>query len=126
MSRETVRRIARLAETTLVEATWAQWSVLTATATPAGRERAWTLVDPEALVLTSYVVAHRERRLNDIVNAWAESAAYLMSMQRMLTLAKAYPDAAAKRLTDFARVAVAGGDRRWLKLAGSEAKGDKL
>jgi hypothetical protein len=121
MSRESVRRIGDLAETVLVDATWAQWSVLTTTATAAVKEHVWTIVDPEALVLASYAVVHRERRLTDILNAWGEGAAYLMSMQRMLTLAKPYPEAVTKRLRDFARSALAGGDRRWQRLADADA-----
>lgn len=80
MSHEAVRTIRELAETTLLEASWAQCSALTAAAIPADRRRAWTIVNPEALILGSLAVGHRERRLDDMVASWAGSAAHLMRM----------------------------------------------
>jgi len=121
MSNEVVRRIGEAAEGTIVEATWAQWSVLTGAAVKVGRKGAWTIVDPEALVLASFAVGHLERRLEDMVASWARGAAYLMSMQRMRTLASRFPEPVEGRLGDFARAAIAGGDKRWKRLASTQA-----
>ena len=120
MSNEAVRRIREAAEGTIVDATWAQWSVLTAAAVRVGRKRVWTIVDPEALVLASFAVGHLERRLEDMVASWAMGAAYLMSVQRMRTLASRSPEPVEERLGDFARAAVGGGDKRWRRLASTQ------
>ncbi len=123
MSIEAVRKIGELAGVTLVDTAWAQWSSLTSMLVRAGQEPAWTIVDPEALVLASFAVGHRERRLEDVVGSWATGAAYLMSMQRMRTLASQFPKAVAGRIGEFARAAVAGGDKRWKRLAYPQAAG---
>jgi len=121
MSNEAVRRIREAAEGTIVEATWAQWSALTGAAVRVGRKPVWTIVDPEALVLASFAVGHVERRLEDMVASWARGAAYLMSMQRMRTLASRFPEPVEGHLVDFARAAIAGGDKRWKRLASTQA-----
>jgi|GEM_PF-856871 hypothetical protein len=123
MSNEAVRRIGELAGDTLVDTAWAQWSSLTSTVVRVGQEPAWTIVDPEALTLASFAVGHRERRLEDVVGSWAAGAAYLMSMQRMRTLASRFPRAVSGRIGDFARAAVAGGDKRWKRLVSPQAAG---
>jgi hypothetical protein len=84
---------------------------------PADGRRAWTIVDPEALVLASLAVGHRERRLDDMVASWATDAPHLMSMQRMRTLSSRFPRPVQERIGVFARPAIAGGDRRWKRLA---------
>jgi hypothetical protein len=116
MSNETARRIRGLAEATLVDAAWAHWTVLTGAAIRADRRRAWTIVDPEALVLASLSVGHRERRLDDLVASWATDAAHLMSMHRMRTLASRFSPAVRERLGTFTRPAIAGGDKRWKRM----------
>lgn len=120
MSNEAVSRIRELAERTLLEASWAQWAVLTATAIPADRRGAWTIIDPEALVLASLTVGHRERRLDDMVASWAAEAAHLMSMHRMRGLAAGFPGAVKKRLGIFTTSASSAGDKRWKRLATGE------
>jgi hypothetical protein len=77
----------------------------------------WTIVDPEALVLASLAVGHRERRLDDMVASLAADRADLMSMLRMRSLASRFPLAVQGRLGTFAQPAIAGGDRRWKRLA---------
>lgn len=124
MSHVAVPRIREAAEAALIEATWAQWSALTSTAVSAGQRRVWTIVDPEALVLASVAVGHRERRLEDLAASWAGDAAYLMSLQRMRSLASRFPEAVGRGLRGFARAAVAGGDRRWSRLASGQAEGE--
>lgn len=101
MSNEAVRNIRELAERTLLEASWAQWAVLTSAAIPADRRRAWTIVDPEALILGSLTVGHRERRLDDMVASWARSAAHLMSMHRMRAIGAGFPASVRERLGVF-------------------------
>jgi hypothetical protein len=123
MSNEAVRKIGELAGDTLVDTAWAQWSSLTSTVVRLGQEPAWTIVDPEALTLASFAVGHRERRLEDVVGSWAAGAAYLMSMQRMRTLAARFPRAVSGRIGDFARAAVAGGDKRWKRLVSPQTAG---
>ena len=117
MSNAAASRIQEVAERTLLNATWAQWATLTAAAIPADRRRAWTIVDPEALVLASLTVGHRERRLDDIVASWARDAANLMSMHRMRALVSGYPSAVHERLGIFTKAASSGGDRRWRRLS---------
>jgi hypothetical protein len=124
MSDVVVPRIREAAESALVDATWAQWSALTSTAVPGGQRRVWTIVDPEALVLASVAVGHRERRLQDLAASWAGDAAYLISLQRMRSLASRFPEAVGRGLRGFARAAVAGGDRRWSRLASGQTEGE--
>lgn len=116
MSNEVVHNIREVAERTLLEASWAQWAVLTAAAVSADRRRAWTIVDPEALVLASLTVGHRERRLDDMVASWAGAAANLMSMHRMRAIATAFPLSVTNRLGVFTSPATAAGDKRWKRL----------
>jgi hypothetical protein len=121
MSNSTASRIRELAEGTLLKASWAQWAVLTAAAIPAERRRAWTIVDPEALILSSLTVGHRERRLDDMVASWASHAAHLMSMHRMRALAAGFPKTVTQRLSIFIDPATSGGDKRWKRLASGQS-----
>lgn len=120
MPSEIVERIRRLAESTAVDAAWAQWSALTSQATPAEIGRAWTVVDPEALVLASLALSPVERRLEDLVAAWAREAGFLMSKPRFRSLASLFPEEIESRIADFARYAVEGGDSRWKSWARPE------
>jgi hypothetical protein len=113
MSDETVRNIGELAARTAVEVAWAQWSSLTAAAVSAGQSRVWSIIDPEALVLLSLSVRDRERRLDDLLAGWARIGASLLSVQRLKTLARDYPDPVREQVPDFARYAAEAGDRRW-------------
>lgn len=113
MSGDIVRSIGALAAETAVEAAWAQWSALTTAAVPVGNRRVWTIVDPEALVLLSLAVRDRERRLNDLLAGWARVGAPLLSVQRLKTLAKEFPQTVQEQVSDFARYAADAGDRRW-------------
>jgi hypothetical protein len=116
MSNDAVHNIRELAEGTLLEASWAQWAVLSAAAIPAHSRRAWTIVDPEALVLASLTVGHRERRLDDMVASWAGTAAHLMSMHRMRAIAAGFPGSVRDRLGVFTTPATTAGDKRWRRL----------
>jgi hypothetical protein len=124
MSDAAAVRIREVAERTLLDASWAQWAVLTAAAIPADRRRTWAIVDPEALVLASLAVGHRERRLDDMVASWAVDSAHLMSMHRMRALASAFPTAVHERLGIFTESATSGGDKRWKRLLAHGTTGD--
>lgn len=113
MSNEIVEKTGRLAEGTTVDAVWTQWNALTKATTGLGEGQAWSIVDPEALVLTSLAMSAVERRLEDLTSAWAREAAFLMSKARFKTLPDHFPDPVRARLSDFARYAVEGGDSRW-------------
>lgn len=113
MPSDIVSRIRHMAESTAVDATWAQWSSLTSLASPTEDGRAWTIVDPEALVLASLLLSPVERRLEDLVATWAREAGFLMSKPRFRSLASLFPEEVEGRIEDFARYAVEGGDSRW-------------
>lgn len=113
MSSDTIRRIGALAVETAVDVAWAQWGALTATAVPVDQPRVRSIVDPEALILLSLAVRDRERRLNDLLAGWARAGSSLLSIQRLKTLAKDYPEAVREQVPDFARYAADAGDRRW-------------
>lgn len=113
MSNATVRKTGEVARDTAVETAWAQWAALTAAALPAGNRRAWSIIDPEALMLVSLAVRHEERRLFDLLAGWTREAAFLLSVQRMSTLAAAYPEGVRERLGEFYSLAAESGDRRW-------------
>ena len=124
MSNETVRSLREVAEAVLIDAAWSQWSALTAAAVAAEGRPAWTLVDPEALVLASLAVGHRERRLDDVVASWATHASHLMSLQRMRTLASRFPLRVRERIDVFAGPATASGDKRWKRMGNGPMAGE--
>jgi hypothetical protein len=109
--------VARLAGSCAVEACWAQWSSL---GSPASKRAtaARAIVDPEALVVLSLVVARRERRLRDLVAWWARVGSALTSVQRFRSVAARFPgDEGRRALGWFAARAAAEGDRRWSRHA---------
>jgi hypothetical protein len=107
-----IRRIREQALRTGAAVAWAQWSALATVAVPAGT-RVRSMVDPEALVLLSLALRGRERRLDDLVLGWARAASPLLSVQRMTSLAEAFPAAVREGIGGFARAAADAGDRRW-------------
>jgi hypothetical protein len=107
-----IRRIREQALRTGAAVAWAQWSALATIAVPAG-PRARSMVDPEALLLLSLALRGRERRLDEVVMAWVRAASPLLSVQRTLTVAEAFPAATREGLGVVARVAAQAGDRRW-------------
>lgn len=114
MSAPTPRSLAAEAMDACVAVAWAQWSALTGAA--AG-DAAWSIVDPEALVLVSLAGAERERRLTDVLAGWTLASSTLLSVQRMTSLAKRFPAEVRDGVADVATWAVAGGDARWARLA---------
>lgn len=98
-----------------IEGAWTQWGALLTLPSRVRGRRFRSIVDPEALILMSLVVQENERRLADVLAAWAQQAARLLSVQRMRSLAVAYPEAARTRLAAFGELAAQGGDKRWKK-----------
>jgi hypothetical protein len=115
MAAALVRSIGERARRTGVEVAWAQWSALTSVAAPDGVRRPRAIVDPESLVLLSLALRGRDARLDDLVFAWARRSSALLSVQRMTSLAEAFPQATREALGEFAAEA---GDRRWRAHAG--------
>lgn len=120
MSNDLVEEVRRTAERSAIEAAWVQWSALTSLAIPLDRPRHWSIVDPEALVLTSLAMSQSERRLEDVLAAWSRAAGFLHSKPRFKRLATMFPDSVAERLGDFARYAARGGESRWRAWASDE------
>ena len=121
MSHEIVERTRELAETTALEAVWSQWTALTSLAVDSARPPAWTVVDPEALVLASLLLSPLEPRLEDQVAAWAREAGFLMSKPRFRGVVALFPEEVESRVADFARYATQGGDSRWRSWVSSES-----
>lgn len=117
MSGATAKRIGALALETATEAAWAQWACLGASVVTERARHPRSVVDPEALVLASLAMAGAERRLEDVLEGWAHEGARLLSVQRLRSLADRFPPEVKGRIGDFARYAVAAGDRRWTRLA---------
>ncbi len=109
--------LGHLARGAAVDAAWRQWAALGASVEGS---RPLTILDPEALVLASLALVPHERRLGDVLLWWASVGAPLLSVQRTRSLAKNLFPGSADALTAFAASAVAAGDRRWKRLAGSE------
>jgi hypothetical protein len=100
-------------------AAWRQWRALGATTSSA--KPAGAIIDPEALVLLSLVLAEEEPRLWDLLGWWARVGSPLLSVQRIKNLAGAYPEAVRLKLGQFAHLAHSeGGDYRWKALARSQ------
>lgn len=95
---------------------WSQWSALGATVSNA--KTAGSMIDPEALLLLSLLLAEEERRLWDLLGWWARVGSHLLSVQRVKNLARAYPETVQLKLGRFAQMARSqGGDFRWKNLA---------
>lgn len=120
MPNDIVEEVRRTAERSAIEAAWVQWSALTSLAVPLDRPPHWSIVDPEALVLTSLAMSPLERRLEDVLAAWSRTAGFLHSKPRFKRLVVMFPDAVAERLGDFARYAARGGESRWRAWASRE------
>jgi len=119
MSNSITANAGEVARQTAVETAWVQWAALTSAAVPMKLQRAHSIVDPEALVLISLAMQDRERRLSDLLAAWAHDASFLLSVQRINSLVPAYPAKVRARLRDFAALSVGFGDRRWQRHANS-------
>lgn len=108
--------LGQQARAAALDAAWRQWSALGASV---GGSRPRTAMDPEALVLASLALVPHERRLGDVLLWWTSVGAPLLSVQRVRSLSRVFPQAVADgALGAFAASAVEAGDRRWKRLAG--------
>lgn len=123
MSEKTYDSVAKeageLAYKTAIDVAWKQWSCLGASGVATSQDIS-SIVDPEALVLLSMQVRHRERRLADFAAWLAEVGPGMLSVQRMKTLVDRFPASAERDFEAFARFAVNAGDRRWKRYADSD------
>src|SRR6266511_2110472 len=116
-AKQVAKAIAGLREAT-AQAAWTQWSAIF---TVAARGRpARSIVDPEALLLVSLALCDHEPRLWSAAVMWAQFGARLLSVQRAKNLVRLFPAEVAKRLGEFAALAMRdGGDQRWRSLVGT-------
>ncbi len=119
MHAKTSRRIAGLAERVreaTLQVLWKQWASMGSPASAGGS--AQSIIDPEALVLTSLALREQERRLWDLAADWARVGSRFLSVQRMGNLLSAYPETIRASLKEFASLAQeTGKDHRWKKCA---------
>lgn len=103
-----------------IEVAWIQWGSLGSFIESDRSAR--SMVDPEALLLVSFVLCQQEKRLWNVVVSWARSRARLFSVQRIKNLLGGFPEETKGKLAEFAFVAkTEGGDFRWRSLAGSDS-----
>ena len=93
---------------------WREWQVLVGESADEGLG----VIDPEALVLASLAFQGGEKRLLERLDWWALCGAWLLSVQRVKTMATGFPPNVREvGLPWFAGRAVLGGDARWKRLA---------
>lgn len=110
-----------LARATL-DAMWAQWRAIGASAKGGARSAA-AIVDPEALVLASLFFEDEEPRLRDVLYAWIERNASLLSVGRLRALTRHYPSSVNDRLREFASVAAKLAKHpRWTTLSSARSE----
>jgi hypothetical protein len=109
---EALRALSDVMREATLEVLWRQWAAVGGTVS--ARRRAASLVDPEALVLTSVALQSSEPRLTDVVGDWVFRNSDLLSVQRIRNLAAAYPEEVRSGLRGVARIALTEGrDHRW-------------
>ncbi len=97
----------------LVEACYAQWSVLGFSGVRMIVMDTDRIIDIEALVLATLVARGDEKRLDDALGWWASVGAGLTSRHRARALAKRWPHLASERWPAFARLVVEAGVPGW-------------
>jgi hypothetical protein len=103
----------------VIDAAWIQWASLGSFVD--SKRAARSIIDPEALLLVSLSLRHRERRLWDVLGSWASNGSKLFSIQRVKNLSKRFPEQAYDRLAEFANIALfVGKDHRWRKMASTD------
>ena len=120
-TRETALRAEEQARRSLVEACYAQWSVLGFSGRGVFAPDNPTIIDIEALVLATLVARDDEKRLDDALGWWAEVGATLTSRHRARALRKRWPDLAASRWAAFAGLVHARGTPGWSADASGES-----
>lgn len=109
-----IRDIGERAAGLSLDLVWSQWGVLNSHVI--GTESVsdpTSVIDPEALILTSLALLTEERRLLDVIAWWANVGSALISVQRMGTLSGAFEDADNYRI--FGHFAHKAKDLRWAK-----------
>lgn len=101
---------------TVSDVAWCQWRAIggsTGAVTPARN-----IVDPEALVCLSIALAVYtvEPRAWNVLQGWVDLNSRMLSVQRLRTLIKDYPDAVQQRLGILAQ-SIGAKDARWRTLA---------
>jgi hypothetical protein len=102
MSSVTPSSLANDARALALDCAWAQWAALTHLAAPIDLHLDTAIVDPEALVLLSLLLWDDERRLRDLMYAFATSHAKLLSVHRIQTLGAEFPGRGLTRVAEFA------------------------
>jgi hypothetical protein len=120
MQKEISKIDFQLLEQAVIEAIWIQWRSLGSFIET--DRLAHTMIDPDALLLTSLTLRHHDKRLWDVVASWAKNGSKLISLQRVNNLVKRYPSLTKNRLAEFAQIAkVQGKDFRWKTVVGADS-----
>lgn len=90
-----------------------QWKALGGLARPLGEQACGAIVDPEALILLSFVARELDPRLDERLNWWARVGARHTSVQRIRTMVHSFPDEVAGAWRSFAVVAARHGGASW-------------
>jgi hypothetical protein len=120
MSKATVNDVAKTAKKAGTDIAWAQWSTLSPLAVAEKQREPWSIIDPEALLLLSLSLMQTEGRLSDLLISFARAHASLISVQRITSLVKDFPERTEGLLSQFAVQLVSLGDKRWVKHIKSE------
>jgi hypothetical protein len=106
----------------ILDAIWAQWRAIGGSASNA--KTASAIVDPEALILASLVSEQYEPRVRDILYAWVERNAPLLSVGRLRKIAPPDPSVADRLRTFAATAAKLAKQPRWTTLTADHAEPD--
>src|SRR5437016_5043399 len=115
MSRNELASAVEALRKATAHVTWLQWGAIFTF--PASHGPAWSIVDPEALLLVSLALEEQEPRLWSVTAMWARYGARLLSVQRAKNLITRFPPGVREGLGEFARLAVEAGDSRWRPMA---------
>lgn len=118
VSAPTVDSLFRPVIEAAISSIWQQWADVGGTAAGGGSPR-W-LIDPEALLLASEALAPRERRLQEVMEAWLRQHADVLSVQRLTNLANRTDEFPRHNPAAIAAIAMQGPNgHRWKRLAGA-------
>lgn len=112
MLADTLNNIQRDAKEAATNLVWRQWSMLTPMVA-AEIKGSTSVIDPEALVLASVCLFPDEKRLEEIVASWFTVGAHLLSVQRMKSIAKLFPDSYGESFIKIAELIGSHGSKRW-------------
>lgn len=117
-----VARLKHALEQATVDALWAQWRAIGGAASNARPVSA--IVDPEALILASLVNDDSEPRLGNILYAWMQRNASLLSVRRLRKISPPDPAFAEKLRTFGATATKLAKHPRWAALITDRAESD--